>query len=160
MSNTHPRKTKWLFYLALALSLTVGRVLAADQQQSTPVQPLPANEVHGILGEKVYGPDGRELGRLIDVLVDANGVPQAAVIDFGGFLGVGNRKIAVAWKNLHFQPMATHVIICDLSPDEIKGAPEYKGDGASVVSKSQATTLPAEGISPGKTGADSAPQQR
>ena len=158
MSNTHPCKTNWLLCLAVAFSLAGSGGLAADQQPSPPVYPLPANEVHGILGEEVYGPDGRELGRLIDVLVDANGVPRAAVIDFGGFLGVGNRKIAVAWKNLHFQPTAIHVIICDLSPDEIKGAPEYKGNGAAVVSKSHATRPPAQETSPGKTGANSAPR--
>ena len=31
---------------------------------------------------------------------------RAAIIDFGGFLGVGSRKIAVAWQALHFVPQA------------------------------------------------------
>jgi len=158
VNNPHPNQTGWLFCFVLALNLAAGPVLAAEQQGAAPVHPLPANEVHGILGEEVYGPDGRALGRLIDVLVDANGVPRAAVIDFGGFLGVGNRKIAVAWKNLHFQPKAAQVIICDLSPDEIKDAPEYRGGSAAVVSKSQATTSPPKGTSPGQTGANSAPR--
>ena len=39
-------------------------------------------------------------------LVDGQGMARAAIIDFGGFLGVGSRKIAVAWQALHFVPQA------------------------------------------------------
>ena len=53
--------------------------------------------------------------------------PQAAVIDFGGFMGVGSRKIAVEWSALHFAPGdAKHPITLDLTQDQIKAAPEYK----------------------------------
>ena len=63
----------------------------------------------------------------MDVLVGWDGEPQAAVIDFGGFMGVGSRKIAVQWSTLHFAPGDTiHPITLDLTPDQIKAAPEYK----------------------------------
>ena len=72
-------------------------------------------------------PDGKDIGRLVDVLVGDQGQPQAAVIDFGGFMGVGNRKIAVEWSALHFAPSdAKHPITLDLTQDQIKAAPEYK----------------------------------
>src|SRR6266849_2785320 len=41
-----------------------------------------------------------------DVLVDRSGIVRAAVIDFGGFLGVGSRKIVVDWNALHFGQIA------------------------------------------------------
>ena len=44
------------------------------------------------------------MGRIVDVLVDRRGQVRAAIIDFGGFLGVGSRKIAVDWSALHFPP--------------------------------------------------------
>ena len=46
------------------------------------------------------------MGRIVDVLVDRSGQVRAAIIDFGGFLGVGSRKIAVDWNALHFPPPA------------------------------------------------------
>ncbi|WP_227650561.1 PRC-barrel domain-containing protein, partial [Klebsiella pneumoniae] len=46
--------------------------------------------------------NGDELGRVIDVVIDKDGRPRAAIIDFGGFLGVGSRKIAVDWRSLRF----------------------------------------------------------
>ena len=42
------------------------------------------------------------MGRIVDVIVDRAGTVRAAVIDFGGFLGVGSRKIVVDWSALHF----------------------------------------------------------
>ncbi len=79
-----------------------------------------------ILGRTVYSPKGDTVGRVVDVLVDAAGLPQAAVLDVGGFLGLGNRVIAVHWGALHFQPTdKDHPITIDMPADEIKAAPEY-----------------------------------
>ena len=87
-----------------------------------------------ILGHTVTGPDGKNIGHLVDVLVGALGDvlvgalgdPQAAVIDFGGFMGVGNRKIAVQWSALHFAPGdPKRPIALELTQDQIKAAPEY-----------------------------------
>ncbi len=81
-----------------------------------------------ILGGEVVGRKGDTVGRVIDVLVDAAGSPQAAVLDVGGFLGLGNRVIAVDWHLLHFRPADhDHPITVDMSADRIKAAPEYKG---------------------------------
>src|SRR6516165_10183381 len=65
---------------------------------------LNTHEVEGILGRQVLGADDENMGRIVDVIVDRSGRVRAAVIDFGGFLGVGSRKIAVDWSALHFPP--------------------------------------------------------
>jgi hypothetical protein len=104
-----------------ALLLTAAAAPAGEVQQ------VPIDQALAILGQKVADPDGKDIGRLVDVLVGDQGQPQAAVIDFGGFLGVGNRKIAVEWSALHFAPSdAKHPITLDLTQDQIKAAPEYK----------------------------------
>ena len=55
------------------------------------------------------------MGRIVDILVDRAGALRAAVIDFGGFFGVGSRKIAVEWHSLHFKRDAkSDKIIADL----------------------------------------------
>lgn len=88
---------------------------------------MPPNEDIAVLGHNVSAPDGKPIGRLIDVLVNAAGKPEAAVIDVGGFLGVGSRKIAVHWDTLRFAPDGKQSqITLDLTLDQIKAAPEYK----------------------------------
>jgi hypothetical protein len=55
------------------------------------------------------------------------------VIDFGGFLGVGNRQIAVAWKALRFADSEkSRDLIVDFSRDQLRVAPAYKA-GEQVV---------------------------
>ena len=65
---------------------------------------LPHQDVLGVLGKEVRSSAGENLGRIVDVLVDQGGQVRAAVVDFGGFLGVGNRRIVVGWVALHFAP--------------------------------------------------------
>lgn len=99
----------------------------------TYLEPLHAGEAMGILGKSVSAPDGDNLGLITDVIVDSAGQPRAAVIDFGGFLGVGSRKIAVDWNLLSFDPdKREHPAILSLGRHEIQAAPEYRGDAASA----------------------------
>ena len=66
-----------------------------------------ARDAHGILGREVRSAAANEnMGRIVDVIVDRGGKVRAAVIDFGGFLGVGSRKIVVDWDALHFGRIA------------------------------------------------------
>jgi hypothetical protein len=92
------------------------------------VEPVAPSQAFSILGKKVRGPDGKDTyGAIIDLLVDDQGQPRAAIIDFGGFLGVGSRKIAVDWQLLKFQPTDQAVpIVLDLDRKQIQSAPEYK----------------------------------
>src|ERR1700680_4704674 len=60
------------------------------------------DELDSVLGREVRTSADRDLGRIIDVLVDRGGGVQAVVIEFGGFLGIGTRKIAVDWSALRF----------------------------------------------------------
>jgi len=102
---------------------------AKPAETTAPVTKVPPDKVVAILGQPVIGPLGTEVGRLVDVLVGENGLPQAAVIDFGGFMGVGSRKIAVHWNTLHFNPGdPKYPIVLDLLPDQIKAAPAYQGE--------------------------------
>jgi hypothetical protein len=92
-------------------------------------------EVQGILGREVRSGANEKMGRIVDVIVDRSGQVRAAIIDFGGFLGVGSRKIAVAWNALRFPPDAKNVerIGLELTRDQLQGAPEYKEDKPVVV---------------------------
>jgi hypothetical protein len=92
------------------------------------VAPLPVS-VMSILGKKVQSPKGDDLGRVVDVLADSGGRVRVAIIDFGGFLGVGDRKIAVDWPLLRFNPDRNDPsLLLSLSREKLKAAPEYKDD--------------------------------
>jgi hypothetical protein len=137
--------------LALAFVGTIGVALSenvaapsqsakpADQPAAAPDVPasvtiLNNHDVEGILGREVVSTADENMGRIADVIVDRSGKVRAAIIDFGGFLGVGSRKIAVEWDALHFpQPAKPDAkIALDLTRDQVKAAPEYQ-EGKPVV---------------------------
>lgn len=96
------------------------------------LEPLEPDDAAAILGKKVWGPNGKDLGLVVDVVVDADGHPLAAVIDFGGFLGVGSRRIAIDWRLLHFAPNdKDRQVTLGLDRADIQAAPVFKPDAPS-----------------------------
>ena len=56
---------------------------AAPETPTSEVQKVPPEQALAVLGHMVADPEGKDIGRLVDVLVDREGQPQAGVIDFG-----------------------------------------------------------------------------
>ena len=116
-----------LLLLMAAAPEVPTRSTAPELPPTVELETFAPSEAMPVLGQRVVEPDGKAVARLVDVLVDPGGRPVAAVLDFGGFMGVGIRKIAVHWSTLRFEPgEGTYRIILTLAPDEIKAAPEYR----------------------------------
>jgi hypothetical protein len=121
-----------------------------DTPPGTPATVVDDREAGGILGKSVRSSAGEDMGKIIDVIVSRTGQVRAAVIDFGGFLGVGSRKVAVAWDALRFPGSGQlDPVTVELTRDQVRLAPEY---------------LPGEPIvvlgSPGASPAGSPPQSK
>src|SRR6266704_1534521 len=142
------RGARGLTLVALTLvALAAAAVRAADESQPAPPaaakEPVPppsvtvigAREAHGVLGRDVRSPMEEDMGHIVDVIVDRAGVVRAAVIDFGGFLGVGSRKIVVDWNALRFWRIGnkSDSISLELTKEQVRAAPEYKEDAPIVV---------------------------
>ena len=137
--------------LALVLSASVTFVVAAAAQQLSPPplvlpaaapdvpaeNPAPAPivvpaeqvapvELIGLLGHAVVDAGGSELGRIVDLLADAQGRVRAVVVDIGGFMGLGNRKVAVAWSALRFAAGDKGPVMSIVTPpDRLKSWADY-----------------------------------
>ena len=97
----------------------------------TPAVVLDDQEVSGIVGKSVRSSADEDMGRIVDVIVSQDGHIRAAIIDFGGFLGIGTRKIAVDWRALKFWPAGR--ITLELARNQVRVAPEYKRGEPLVV---------------------------
>jgi hypothetical protein len=115
----------------------------ATPQAAAPAERLEEvdeNQVVALLGLAVNAADAKEVGRIVDVLVDGHGRPRAAVLDVGGFLGVGNRKVAVAWEAVRFSLGKTPAAMLSVTSDRLKAAPAY--DAAKPVEAVEAPPPP------------------
>ncbi|MEI9925323.1 MAG: PRC-barrel domain-containing protein [Bradyrhizobium sp.] len=154
-------RAKSLFILMVA-GLAALSVAASQAQndangpppKGTPSPALPApppsvtiigaRDAHGVLGRDVRSTTDEDMGRIVDVIVDRAGMVRAAVIDFGGFLGVGSRRIVVDWNALHFGRIAnkSDSITLELTKEQVTAAPEYKEDTPIVVLGASGTLQP------------------
>ena len=100
-----------------------GPAASADPPVSRPSScSIPARSA--ALGRPVRSAANESMGRIIDIIVDRAGVVRAAVIDFGGFLGVGSRKIrSIGARYIRAGGMS---ITVELTRDQVKAAPEYQ----------------------------------
>jgi hypothetical protein len=125
----------------LAISLVAAAQTSVPPATPPPGTPPAAEKpsqrpgvlLHAVMGKEVRSLTGERMGTVVNVLVDDDGKLRAAVIDFGGFLGVGVRKIAVDWNALSFAPERDgERISANLTRDEVKSAPEFK-DGQPII---------------------------
>ena len=114
---------------------TAPAARAPEVPAETSVTVLGSWQAQGVLGRDVRSTAGENMGRIVDVIVDRTGRVRAAIIDFGGFLGVGSRRIAVDWNAFRFRPDSAKrdVITLELTRDQVKAAPEYKDKQPVVV---------------------------
>ncbi len=121
---------------------------AAAKEPAPPpsVTVIGARDAHGVLGREVRSQTDEDMGRIVDVIVDRAGAVRAAAIDFGGFLGVGSRKIVVDWNALHFGRIAnkSDSITLELSKEQVNAAPEYKEDAPLIVLGASGSLKPLE----------------
>jgi len=94
---------------------------------------VPKSRLVSILGREVTNREG-DSGRVIDVLVDLDGFSGAVVVEFGGFMGIGSRKIAVAWGALRFVREGNRSLLTvDVTREQIRDTPEYKPSEPTAV---------------------------
>lgn len=55
-----------------------------------------------LIGTRVVSANNESIGDINDVIVDRNGQVMAAVVGVGGFLGIGEKDVAVPFKSLEF----------------------------------------------------------
>jgi len=132
-------------FVTIVAAICLAAAAGAQTQQSTVLPPdapdapsvtvLGSRQAQSVLGKEVRSSADENMGRIVDVIVERSGRVRAAVIDFGGFLGVGSRKIAVDWNALRFAPESKtrDVITLELTRDQVKAAPEYKDKQPVIV---------------------------
>ena len=123
---------------------------AAAPREGTPATVVDNQQIEGIIGKSVRSSADEDMGRVIDVLVNRTGQARGVVIDFGGFLGVGSRKVAVDWSALHFpDSRKSNNITLDLTRDQVRVAPEYRAGVPVVILRAPEAQPTTNAMSPG-----------
>jgi sporulation protein YlmC with PRC-barrel domain len=138
---------------ACVLTMVGAFTLSAHARDRSGV--LKASE---LLGMKVHGTDGKSLGSIKDLVIDPEeGGIDYAVLDFGGFVGIGDKYFAVPWEALELdQP--NKKITSDVSKKDLSQAPGFDknnwpnlGEQQVMIYEFYGVPLPQDQKSQGKT---------
>jgi len=119
-------------FLAIIVAIVVCSSIISDAnatEEAVTAQPL---KVESILGREVRTVRDEDGGRVVDLLFDEHGRVRAAVVEFGGFLGIGTRKIAVDWSAFR---LSGRQILVDVTREQLRKAPEFRAEEAAFVVK-------------------------
>ncbi|MBN9230088.1 MAG: photosystem reaction center subunit H [Legionella sp. 40-6] len=81
-----------------------------------------------ITGVKVLNATHEDLGDIAEVVIDKlSGKVNYLVLDFGGFLGFGNKFFAVPWNRFHYDKNEDCFIL-DVDKQRLQDAPGFDKD--------------------------------
>lgn len=109
-----------LAFGALVVTLVTALSFSAQARDKSGV--LKASD---LIGMNVHGTDGKKLGDIKDLVIDPEeGGVEYAVLEFGGFAGVGDKYFAVPWEALQLdQP--NKKLSLDVHKKDLKNAPGF-----------------------------------
>jgi hypothetical protein len=79
-----------------------------------------------VIGSTVYSSKNQKVGSVADLLLDNKGMPVAAVIQLGGFLGMGGKKVTIDLKSTQFvRSSEGDRVIAPVSEEQLKVAADF-----------------------------------
>ncbi|PWK64950.1 PRC-barrel domain-containing protein [Aminobacter sp. AP02] len=107
---------------------TTDKTTTSAIDKST-LKELPSADLRAeeLMGTTVYGADDASIGEIGDILMTADGKIDAYVIDVGGFLGMGEKKVAVGSDNLAFMvdTQGKKYLYTTFTKEQLEAQPAY-----------------------------------
>lgn len=118
---------------AVALAQTSGTTapaapVTASPPTTTVVTPRAASgarRASTIIGANIINEENRNVGEVHDLMVDTGGGATIAVLSVGGFLGIGERYIAIPLSDLRWNAERDRWMLPGATVDSLKARPAF-----------------------------------
>jgi sporulation protein YlmC with PRC-barrel domain len=77
-----------------------------------------------LVGAAVYNDSDEKIGKIEDVITTPKGDLSVAIIEVGGFLGVGKHRVAIPLRQFH--PLAPKAVLPGASKSALKNMPKFE----------------------------------
>jgi sporulation protein YlmC with PRC-barrel domain len=117
-----------IFASAAGFAQTEPQVGTKTTTAFVTVQPQGQWLASQFVGQAVINQAGQNIGDINDLLFDKTGRISTAVIGVGGFLGMGEKSVAIAFGSLSFTADAAgkRVVTIPLSKERLLAAPSFQ----------------------------------
>jgi hypothetical protein len=123
---------KTLAAAACALMLS-GAAYAQDNPKILTSVPAQSTTVNNWYKQNVYDTANNKIGEVMDVLLSPDGKVNALIVGVGGFLGMGEKDVAVGFTSVkHTNKDGKAYLTLDTTKDALKAAPGLKYDRSST----------------------------
>jgi sporulation protein YlmC with PRC-barrel domain len=121
------RMLKLAYVTAIVAVLSVPAMAATSTLlQQMPVDSLTVTDWYK---QDVYDPNNNKIGQISDVLVDKSGRVTSLIVGVGGFLGAGEKDVAVPFDAIQVTgPKNKMRLVMSTTKDDLKSAPGFKYD--------------------------------
>lgn len=125
-----------LFTTALIGALFAIAAYAADESAFKEEQTTGEWRMATYIGSPIYSAGGEKMGDVKDVLFDRTGKIRTVVIGVGGFLGLGEKRVAVPFEVVTYvDENNQRRIVVPLSKEDLQNAPAYKVSEKTTMEK-------------------------
>jgi sporulation protein YlmC with PRC-barrel domain len=106
----------------------------AAEAPKTDIIVVPAEQLNGVklmtasdyIGKRVYDRAGSDIGEVNDLILSADGKIQATILGVGGFLGIGEKNVAVPVTAVEMVQDGSAVrLVVNASKQQLEQAPTY-----------------------------------
>ena len=120
------RRHLYLMAAAVAIMAGSGGLVAARADQPLLLAATTADTIDStnLVGKTVVDSQGKTLGKIDGVLVDAAGKVKFVVVGVGGFLGIGEKDVALRWDQLEVQ--SGDRLVANLTKEQLTAMPRYR----------------------------------
>jgi len=106
---------------------TTSSGAASTQEAARPHNPFGEMTANDLIGQKVVNQNGDKVGKIDDIVLDSGDKAVLAVISVGGFLGIGDKLVAVPFDQLQLDKDKA-ILMSSATTEQLKTMPEYKKD--------------------------------
>ena len=119
-----------LIYAAAVLAALSVPALADTNAQMLRQMPADTLTVTDWYKHDVYDPSNNKIGEIMDVLLDKSGKVTSLIIGVGGFLGAGEKDVAVPFEAVRVTTKNNKkfTLVMNTTKDDLKSAPGFKYD--------------------------------
>jgi sporulation protein YlmC with PRC-barrel domain len=108
-----------------------------ENSSSGPVMRAEGHLASNLMGESVYngtGADAQNIGTVKDLVIAQNGMVESLVIGVGGFLGIGEKNVAVSYGDAEqAEQNGKRWLVVNASKDQLKALPDFDRRAYDVV---------------------------
>lgn len=100
---------------------------AIDRSTLTEVDMSAGVSAENFIGTTVYGADEENIGEVGDVILTDDGSVDAVIVDVGGFLGIGEKQVAISMDELNFMQDEgeNFYLYTSFSQEQLEAQPAY-----------------------------------